>query len=225
MRVLDGLSRVFKRRGSAPGGVAATADHEHDAEPGTGLPVAIELDSSSPGESTPLSRRELAAELQKNYNEVLALVRKVDEHLDVQERRSAELMALAERATQAAEALPHIRTQQAELNEAVSGFTESAREHQHAMLVAVRDQASTIDAHTETLRDFGSSVTTSVGGMTDATDRLGQAIASMRETDLARERELNTLVERSHKTMLTVLIACGVLAIGGIATALVVGLS
>ena len=69
-----------------------------------GAPAGVEpLGTDDSGEDdrerspilAPRNRQELVKELQKNYAEVLGLVRKVDDHLDTQTHRSERLLELA----------------------------------------------------------------------------------------------------------------------------------
>lgn len=151
-------------------------------------------------------REDVLAELRQNYGEVLSLVRKVDEHLDLQEQRARELMSLAERSTEALAALPLIQSHTAELSATSQSFTEAVSSHQGLMSESAARQSDAIESHTLSLSQFGRTVQESLGGMSDATGHLGDAIARMRETDRQRELELQQLIERTQKNQLAVVI-------------------
>jgi methyl-accepting chemotaxis protein len=220
------LGRVFasSRRTGRPGTRAPRAV-ESAAALGDQIvdPVALDLADTraDPDVAPGLSKRELLAEMQKNYNEVLGLVRKVDQHLDEQSARSRQLMDIAERTARAVESLPEIQKSNAELAQSVRQFSEATREHETAIRASLDQQAGAIESHTAAIAEFRGSVTDSVSGMAASADRLGEAIAAMRETDRQRERELAELVTRSQKSMLTIVITCVVLAAGTLVVALV----
>ncbi|MEM7628405.1 MAG: hypothetical protein AAF995_01465 [Planctomycetota bacterium] len=240
--------------GSGPGAGAAVATPAEaggatgvprvsDARPGE--PVAIDLHEPDiareggarrPGEregdaerDKQLSRKEVVAELQKNYTEVLEIVRKVDQHLDRQEERARELMTLAERTAKAVESLPAMREQGEQLNRAVTDLTKAAAE-QHAgvcdgqerIAQSVIEQTGTLRGQTEAIGSLHESVRETVGGMTQATGRLGDAIATIRDAEREREAQLSGLVHKAQKSMLAIVIACGVVSVGTLALVIVV---
>lgn len=233
MGVLAGLGRVFGKRQSSNGMAAAAQASRSTGVPRVSdvapeEPVGIDLHTPEPDPEAErekqLSRKEVIAELQKNYNEVLQLIRKVDQHLDKQEERSRELMLLADRTAKAVESLPAIREQGDELNRAVTDLAKAAAEHhagvregQERIASTVLDQTGTLGKQTEVIGTLHDSVRDSVGGMTQATGRLGEAIATMRDADREREAQLSGLLNRAQKSMMAIVIACAVVSVGTLA--------
>jgi hypothetical protein len=213
------LGKIFGGRRAKTGDLAPRQPVEVNA-PGEGVSDGVIAAGRS------LGRHEAMAELQRNYNEVITLVRKVDAHLDKADMRSQRLVDLAERTASSLEALPSLRDQQSELNETVGRLLEATRESQHRHEAALQRQNAAFDdvrriaEHAEAgqqrlsgaLDQFSGSMT-SVG---DATGRLGDAIASLRQTDLDREAELVRMVARSNRVMM----AC----MGGVALMVIVTL-
>ena len=173
-----------------------------------------------------LGRQEAMAELQRNYNEVITLVRKVDSHLDKADVRSQRLVDLAERTASSLEALPALRGQQAELNETVGRLLEATRESQVRHDAAIERQTAAFDDVRLLAEHAGEGqqrmsgaldqFSGSMNSMGDATGRLGDALATLRKTDIDREAELVRMVNRSSRVMM----AC----MGGVALMVIVTL-
>ncbi len=193
----------------------------------SGDPVAIDAGGDRvvlAGRS--LGRNEAMAELQRNYNEVITLVRKVDSHLDKADMRSQRLVDLAERTAASLEALPALRDQQLELNETVGRLLEATRESQTRHEATLQRQTAAFeDMHRmvdhagqgqERLSGALDEFSGSMGTMGEATGRLGDALASLRQTDLDREAELARMVARANRVMM----AC----MGGVALMVIVTL-
>lgn len=222
MGVLNGLGRVWKRGTTrATGGPEASGQQALADAPGE--PNAILEIKPEDRPEVQAMRREIVEELRRNYGEVLGLVRKVDEHLDRQEQRGHELMALAERSERALEALPHIAEHTGEVSETSKAFAEAVGEHQLAMNDSVERQSGAIEAHSLALSEFGRTVRESLGGMSDSTRELGDAILRMRETDRQRERELAELVERTQRHQLAMVVGGVVLVAATVLTVILVG--
>jgi len=105
------------------------ADHhagdDRPASPGDStMDVDAELPDSERRLPSRKAKQELITELQKNYKEVLELVRRVQTHLDTQEERSARLMEIAERVPEALDAIP----EHAERTERLIGAVEKMHE-------------------------------------------------------------------------------------------------
>ncbi|MFT5424003.1 MAG: hypothetical protein ACI89L_001795 [Phycisphaerales bacterium] len=210
MGVLRGLGRVWKR------------DNSEAAE--RPVPAGmLEIKPDQRPESAAI-REEVLAELRQNYGEVLSLVRKMDEHLDLQEQRTRELMSLAERSTEALGSLSQIQEHTEGLSATSKSFTDAVCQHQGLMNESAARQNEAIENHTLSLSQFGRTVQESLGGMSDATGHLGDAIAQMRQTDRQREIELTQLVERTQKNQLAVVVGGVVLIAGTVLAVLLIGL-
>jgi len=221
MGVMKGLARMLGSR---------------RASGSPGEPVSIDLSQNAPREGADLSPRrmtaETIAELQRNYHEVLSVVRKVDDHLDRQERRAERLIELADRTAVSLDAMPAIREQGAELNDAIRALTEATRQHHAAQQGALARQgeafedvrtiavraAQSEDRLTESLDGFRTAIT----GLGQSTERLTSTLADLRRSDMDRERELaRTLARTSHATMAAV----GAVAVMMVVTLMVVALA
>ena len=89
--------------------------------------------------SSKKAKQELVAELQKNYKEVLELVRRVQTHLDTQEERSARLMEIVERIPEALDEIPQRREQTERLIEAVGHVAEIGKSSQDISQQSLRE--------------------------------------------------------------------------------------
>jgi ABC-type transporter Mla subunit MlaD len=87
------------------------------------------------------AKQELIAELQKNYKEVLELVRRVQTHLDTQEERSARLMEIVERIPEALDEIPERRKQTERLIRAVEQVAEVGKSSQDVSQQSLRELA------------------------------------------------------------------------------------
>jgi hypothetical protein len=87
------------------------------------------------------AKQEMLAELQKNYKEVLELVRRVQSHLDTQEERSARLMEIVERIPEALDEIPERRAQTERLIQAVEKVAEVGKGSQDVSQQSLRELA------------------------------------------------------------------------------------
>lgn len=117
---MSGVSPAVSSRG-----VAMHALHEDDepalieAKPGVGDGGGMGPDASTlqridqqlmaQRAAREKAKQQFLLQLQRNYNEILSLVRKVDKHLDTQELRQQRLLELAEKSVQAVSVLPELR--------------------------------------------------------------------------------------------------------------------
>ncbi|MAY75032.1 MAG: hypothetical protein CMJ31_10020 [Phycisphaerae bacterium] len=186
----------------------------------------------------PKNRAELIGELQKNYTEVLTLVRKVDGHLDEQRDRADRMMSIAEASSRKLDALPELAEQNRRVADAIVQLVEltkagqvdakttadrlsktaiqqlEAAQQQTSAMMSVQ---SAVQKSGEAERELAASVNAfgeSMHGVSTATRDLGESISSMRETDAAREQELAGLVRSSQRWLIVAVMLCGVLAVG-----------
>ncbi len=194
---------------------------------------------------SPKNRQELLTELQKNYAEVLNLVRKVDAHLDRQDQRSERLLELAQEATGRLERLDHlakldrlekldqldeIRSESSAAAEAIRELgalardgqtrTEGRLEEQNAVLSSMRDLMHNAERHDEEIATSLDAFRNSMGGMADATGRLGEALAQMRQTDLQREEQIARMITRSQRGMMVAMAMVVLIAVVALAVVL-----
>jgi methyl-accepting chemotaxis protein len=187
--------------------------------------------------NTRKGKGEMLNQLRKNYDEVLGIVRKVDDHLDEQARRSERMLEIAERTAKHLESLGATNQQTAEAvtqlvevtkqgNADAQSQTDRLAKTAAQQLEAQQQQTSTlhqvqasIHKSTEIDRELADSIhgfTDTIGGVKKATTDLGESITAMRETDAERERELATLVARSQRWLIVTVVVVGVVAVGAL---------
>jgi methyl-accepting chemotaxis protein len=186
----------------------------------------------------PKNRAELIGELQKNYTEVLGIVRKVDQHLDDQQGRADRMLSIAERSAERLEVLPELVEQNRRVADAILQLVEVSRQGQSesksvtdrisktaTQQLEATQQQTTVLYNVQTAmhsvgeaeKELAGSVNEfrgSMGAMSQATSDLGQSISTMRETDAAREEELARLVRSGQRWLVVAVIVTGLLAAG-----------
>jgi predicted nucleic acid-binding Zn-ribbon protein len=139
----------------------------------------------------------MIAELQKNYAEVMELIRKVSNHLDEQAGRSERLMEIAERIPEALDALPELRSQNERIIVALRDAAEEARSRDE-------QSAQTLDRLGDRLEESRESDRVLVGTMAefrgtlremaDTNERTGATLSDMNQRNAAREQELHNIL-------------------------------
>ncbi|TVQ31860.1 MAG: hypothetical protein EA376_07685 [Phycisphaeraceae bacterium] len=242
MKVFSKLSNYFAKSGrrskdaSGTNGAGRSALASATAE---GKPLEIEIDRDDegaldreigqlaerrPGAPAPRNKNEMIAELQKNYEEVLELVRKLDGHLDLQERRAERLMEIAERIPAAMDAIPEIRDQGARMVEAVDRLAEATREGDERVAEAVAGVGEHVQRTgqvEEELRDSVTDFRSALGEMTGANARVGDTLDGMRRSSETREQRLVELIATTRRTMVTIGVICGAVAVVAILIAVI----
>ncbi len=235
-----------------------------EVEGGVGTPIAVRRveeddehydtldglegsDTMSTALQTKKGRAEMLSQLRKNYDEVLGIVRKVDQHLDEQAARSERMLEIAERTAKQLEKLEQLGpmnestarvaeamtqliqvTQQGQTDAATTGerlmkTASQQLEAQQQQTATLHQVQATIHKSAEADRELADSIhgfTDSIGGVKKATSDLGEAITAMRETDAERERELAQLVARSQKSLIAIVVIAGIAAVGALAAVL-----
>lgn len=166
------------------------------------------------------SKQEMIAELQKNYSEVLDLVRKMSAHLDSESERTARLMIIVERIPDALDALPELREQTRRMVEALRESSDQSRtrdEHVQDAMAHIRarlDDARESETHlVGTLTEFRGSLRE----MATSSERSSVALTAMNERNAARERELAQVLTLTRRWVIAAVAigATGVLAAAG----------
>ncbi len=213
------LQKVFGRRRSLAAGVAEVRRPGVVEVEGNGLAHAG-LDRAP----TPRSRQELIEELQRNYTEVLGLVRKVDNHLDEQRDRGERLLAITRAVPDALDAVPALRTQADAIGRTVERLVEVARaSDEHAVaavneLIALGERLRSIDARGEALTGAVGEFRGSVQAMARSGERLNENLTGLQRDAALREDRLMSCLERQQRWLILALSLCGV----GVALAMVV---
>ena len=147
-------------------------------------------------EKTPRSRQELVAELQRNYKEVLGIVRKVDAHLDGQGQRSQRLAEIAERLPGAADDLTALRAGQGEVHAAIATVAAAMQSRDAVLTTGQRSMLERLGEIRALMRESAESERQLLGslvefrdvvsGMTGATDRLATAVERIEQRETER---------------------------------------
>ncbi len=175
---------------------------------------------------SPRNRSELMTELRGNYAEVIELVRKVNDHLDVQETRSSRMMEIAERIPSALEYLPEIQRQNTQVVEsldrcarnstasadriggAVDRLVEST-EQQGTSVTALNDRLESARQTDLELVQRMAEFRTTMSGIADTNSGVSDSIAQMHSSALRRDEEIVRLIEQSRKWMVVALASIG----------------
>lgn len=202
------------------------------------------VDESEPGGTltrgpivTPRNRQELVKELQKNYTEVVGLVRKVDEHLDLQTQRSERLLELAEQSARNLDVLPDLVEQNRRVADALGDLIELTRdartrndaavdrlnktaiqqlESGQRQTAALQSMQSAINRSNEAEQEMARSIggfNETLADMSSSTRDLGCTISQMRETDAEREAELARLVSSGQKWLVAAVVFCALITV------------
>lgn len=120
-------------------------DLDHPEDGGSAGDSSIDFVLDDHGEEKRLTSRkakqELVTELQKNYKEVLELVRRVQSHLDLQEERSTRLMEIVERLPEVLDGEPERRAQTERLIQAVERVSEVGKTNHDVSQQSLRELA------------------------------------------------------------------------------------
>ncbi|MEM1166538.1 MAG: hypothetical protein AAGI30_09650 [Planctomycetota bacterium] len=194
---------------------------------GTGNGQSPERMSSRPlARVAPIrSKQELFEELQKNYHEVVELVRKVDHHLDREQRRSARVMEVLDRVDgliPTLERLPtELNTKAEQLNgELIAAIREQAGAGSPEIVAAVEkvgDQLRTGSKAQDELSHTMASFRQTIGDLAASTERSNEMIRSIETTNAKRENELAGLIasgRRAQTIALGAAVTIGVVAMG-----------
>lgn len=239
-----GTGHVSSSQQSAPMSMHISADHHSSSSDDSDADIDADvLEPAEQGQGTSImpnikNRQELVNELKKNYSEVLEIVRKVDGHLDETTRRSDEMIQIArdsaEQNRRIAEAMTQLvemtrsgQEQNGVISDRLSKTALQQLEATQQQTSAIGKMQSAIHQSGEADRELAQSVsafTGELGGVSAATNNLGEAITAMRENDAEREKELATLVASSQRWLIFAVVACGLLAVGTLVVVLIKGL-
>jgi ABC-type transporter Mla subunit MlaD len=197
------------------------ADEESDSE-------LEAFDPSGSGVSRPpRSRQELIAELQRNYQEVLGIVRKVGQHLDDQGDRSRRLAEIAERLPRAADDLAAVRERQDQAVQAMDALAtaltrrdDRLNEGQLAQLERLDEIRGLMAESSQAERELIGSLLEFRGVlsvMSNATERLTEAVGRIEQREAERSGQFLKALEATRAWMITIAVVGGVCALVAIA--------
>jgi uncharacterized phage infection (PIP) family protein YhgE len=167
---------------AARNGVANGSEAAADAANGsTATAVMPRRPEATTSPTAPRNKQELLEELQKNYREVVELVRKVDVHLDRDETRSQEFVSIARRVD---ETLPSLENAPERLNDAIQTLSERVTD-------AIRNASSIGDKRVARLEQALTRISDTIDAQGAAQHELTHTMASFRETlgDIAATSE------------------------------------
>lgn len=224
-RISTALSTPTRRRRTAPPDGHATRNGFHPPDQASALRaqagVALEpkggpRPSSKVVEvSAPRSRQEIFEDLQRNYREAVELIRKVDGHLDRDEARAEQFIAIARR-------LDDTRPTVESLPEHVSGAAEQIVEAVRTTSLAEEKRAQRLEqilarlgAHVERSSEAHVELTTTMSSFRETLAEIAESnratsrtLESMERRRSEREEDMARLVTSSRNWMLVALGLC-----------------
>jgi hypothetical protein len=213
------LSKVFGKKNRntnvAQGVAAIRPDEALEMEFGEGGAV-VGPDGAIEHRTPPKGKQELLAEIQRNYQEVLELVRKVDGHLDESSERSRRIFDLAERVPEGMASIVELKHQQEVVTHAIERITEVATATEgHASSTVAELRA--IAVRFDEAGQRGEALALAVGefreiltGVAGSGVRLNAVMESIQREASSREERLVSLIEREQRWMIFALSLCGI---------------
>jgi chromosome segregation ATPase len=196
------------------------------SEDGAARPIA----TVEPKMAVSASKSRSAAELQRSYDQVMTLVRRIGDHLDAQAERQERLDVVVEKLPAAMDALPEITRQNQRMIDLLAGYLERADDREQTLqgalerlggsarqqsemlgLLHQQMQASgeTSRIMADTLGDFR----TTLGDLGESNRRAVDVLADMAAAADRRESKLEMILGRTQKWMIAALVCCGAAAV------------
>ncbi len=232
MPIMDGIKRFFTRR-EEPVAVDLNARSESDETHATDQ-NALHQSAARPEliEARPARPRNLN-ELQRGYDEILGLVRKIGDHLDSQSQRTERLVELMDRMPETLDALPEINRQNARLLEVLTEHLSQVKSREDNLTSTLQRMSNASDHHTEVLGLLqqqldqngraSQQMTETLGGFREALSglagtntRSADLLSKIAENSQERESQLITMFERSQRWMMGIAIGLGTVAAIGV---------
>lgn len=203
-----------------------SANGDTDADPHANTTAQLAPPRSGRGRSV--------AELQRGYDEVMDLVRKISDHLDTQTQRTERMMQWMEHMPQALEALPevsrqnarmieilnehlsHINARDSSLNNTLSRLGESSQ-HQTEVLGLLQQQLDNSSRSAEQMTETLGSFREALGNLASTNNRSTEILSNVVKANEERESTLTAMFERTQRWMIAAAILIGTLAVGAIA--------
>lgn len=241
MPLMDEIRRMFKRtKKQQPVKIDLTETQTNglhrngDTANGDG-DEAAEAHANSTSQLAPArsGRGRSVAELQRGYDEVMHLVRKISDHLDTQTERTERMMQWMEHMPQALEALPevsrqnarmieilkehlsHINERDSSLNGTLSRLGDSSQ-HQTEVLGLLQQQLDNSSRSAEQMTETLGSFREALGNLANTNNRSTEILANVVRASEERESTLTAMFERTQRWMIVAAILIGTLAVGAI---------
>lgn len=204
--ILDPVSTVIPVEG--PAHPSSNGTHSN----GNVLSALLALPHEARGRMK--SKQQVLDQLRENYEEVIRVVRKVDSTLDQQHRRGERMLEIAEHTVHGR--LPELREETRKVADAIDRLsTGIGRGHDRLekgvadQIVAIERVQGLLTQLVEADRSLGESLVEfrrTAAGMAVATERLGSALAGMQDRASRRDDQIAEVLDRSQKTLVTVLV-------------------
>ena len=186
-------------------------DQDHDATTSPG-DSTIDFDAEVDGVdekrlSAKKAKQELITELQKNYKEVLELVRRVQTHLDEQETRSTRLMEIVEHIPAALDHLPEHREQNERLISAVERLSDTATTSHDVSQQSLRELAKVNEQMSQSAHADRDLISTmgefkdAAQGIAENNDKAATAVKELAGSASKRDKELADAIAEGRKWM------------------------
>lgn len=203
-----------RQRRRAPGDSAvrseAASPVEAEAKPAASQEPAHEM------APTPRTKQELFEDLQRNYRDVVDLVRKVDAHLDRNEQRAQEMATIARRIDETLPALQsfpeQVREQLDRLNTEVVTAIRETSSRSDARAGEIQKTLTTIGGRIESTSESHAQLVTTMAGfrqtlgdLATSSDRTSSTLESIDSRRQEREDELTKMLIASRRWSVTTL--------------------
>lgn len=174
------------------------------------------------------NKRQNMAELQRGYEEVIGVVRRIGDHLDEQSDRSERIVELLDRLPQALDVMPEISRQNIRLLESITEYLDESRRreesindtldrlsestsHQTEIIGLVQQQ---LDAGNDTTRQMSVALTSfreSLAALSASTMRSSDVLAAISKSSHERETRLLNVMTRTERWLIAAM-ACSITA-------------
>lgn len=235
MPLLRDLRTLLRRRRQVVVDLSENGPHRResgeDDVPGADDGPATSLQRSS--------RTRSVGDMQRSYDEVMGLVRKIGDHLDTQADRTQRLIDLMDRMPQALDALPEINRQNARLFEVLTDHLEHAKHRETALNTAIdritvssSEQTQVLgliqqqlDANNMAANQMAENLggfSQALGNLADLNSKSISVLQTLTRSSEEREARLAELLGRSQRWMIIVLCGCGLASVAAVVVAVLV---
>jgi ABC-type transporter Mla subunit MlaD len=207
-----------------------------DAAPDDDEPADLRSDSAI--EPKPARARSSVAEVARNQEEVMSLVRKIGDHLDAQTGRTQRLLHLMERMPQALDALPEINRQNSRLLDSLHDHFEQSRRREEMLnstlttigeasgrqtevLSLVQQQLDTNSQASLTMTETLGDLRRSLSELAQSNTQTSDVLAKIAEDTDRRETTLSEALGRTQQWMIIAVACCAVASLAAIVAAIV----
>lgn len=217
---------------------AAVLDPEMEPGEGEDQDTQIEVKRVDVGTSK-RSRQEMIEELEKNYKEVLDLVRRVKDHLERQDERTERFLRVAdqvEAAMPAVQRLPEdVAAQTKQVGESVVNAIEKSEARRAEFGDRLEESLRGIGSHVARAEEIQQSLVSSVDGLSGSVTgvarssaKASEALTAMNERAQQRDEQITDVIERTRKSMMIavyIAISMGAIAVAVAAISIVQSMS